>query len=343
MLEKERGRIAFTFAFVFMLIISLPAQAQRSTEAPVVYHKIDGRLRIRNIAASNMRVRLVREDQHRPIAETFSRSGGEFEFPYVPEGEYLVETFETKDLEATSTFVKLRPLPRERPSVLHVEVDIPEKSAERIKPGVITADVDVNVPKEAIKHYHAGMKALGENKAERGVSELQRAIEIYRDYYAARLELGGELRSQKRFDEAEEVLRPLREIAPRRIESWLEHGIILLELKRHEEAAQDLRSAVEREEANWTAHLYLGWALLEDQPESAVPHLKRAIELNEQKAARAHLALARIADSKGERQLAIEHLDAYLALQPDASDAAMARQLVERLRKMNQEEKKNSP
>lgn len=343
MLETKRCWIAFIFAFAFTLIVSLPARAQRSTEAPVVYHKIDGRLRSRNIAASNMRVRLMREDQHRPIAETFSRSGGEFEFPYVPEGEYLIETFESQELEATSTFVKVRPLPRERPSVVHVEVDIPEKHSESMKPGVITADVDVNVPKEAVKHYHAGMKALGESKAERGVAELKQAIEIYHDYYAARLELGSELRSQKRFEEAEEVLRPLSQIAPRRIESWLEHGIILLELKRPEEAAKDLRSAVEREETNWAAHFYLGWALLEDQSESAEPHLKRAIELNEQKAARAHLALARIADSKGQRQLAIEHLDAYLALQPDAADAEMARQLAERLRKMNQEEKKSSP
>lgn len=343
MLETERRLVAFIFAFAFTLIITLPVQAQRSTEAAVVLHKIDGRLRIRNLAGSNLRVRLVREDQHRPIAETFSRSGGEFEFPYVPEGEYLVETFETKELEATSTFVKLRPLPRERPSVVHVEIDIPEKRSELKKPGVITADVDVNVPNEATKHYRAGMKALGDGKPERGVEELQKAIEIYQSYYAARLELGRELRSQKRFEEAEEALRPLREIAPRRVESWLEHGIILLDLKRREEAAQDLRSAVEREETNWAANFYLGWALLEDQSELAEPYLKRAIELNEQKAARAHLALARIADSHGQRQLAIEHLDAYLMLEPDAADAVMARQLSEQLKKKNQEEKKSSP
>lgn len=343
MLETIRGWIAFIFVFALTLIVTLSVQAQRSPQTTVVHHKIDGRLRIRNLAASNLRVRLVREDQHRPIAETFSRSGGEFEFSYVPEGEYLVETFETKELEATSTFVKLRPVPRERPSVVHVEIDIPEKPSELRKPGVITADVDVNVPNEASKRYRAGMKALEEGKAERGVAELQRAIEIHQGYYAARLELGRELRSQKRFEEAEEVFRPLRQIAPRRIESWLEHGIILLDLKRREEAAQDLRSAVEREETNWAANFYLGWALLEDQSEIAEPYLKRAIELNEQKAARAHLALARIADSRAQRQLAIEHLDAYLALQPDAPDAEMARQLAERLKKMDQDEKKVSP
>jgi tetratricopeptide (TPR) repeat protein len=343
MTETERSFVALIFALALTFIIALPVRAQRSAEATVVHHKIDGRLRIRNIAASNMRVRLVREDQHRPIAETFSRSGGEFEFPYVPEGEYLVETFETKELEATSTFVKLRPLPRERPSVVHVEIDIPEKPSELKKPGVITADVDVNVPNEATRHYRAGMKSLGEGKSERGVEELRRAIEIYQGYYAARLELGRELRSQKRFEEAEEVIRPLRQLAPRRIESWLEHGIILLDLKRREEAAADLRSAVEREETNWAAHFYLGWALLEDQPERAEPYLKRALELNEQKAARAHLALARIADSHGQRQLAIEHLDAFLVLQPDSPDAVMARELSERLKAKNQAEKKSSP
>ena len=93
--------------------------------------------------------------------------------------------------------------------------------------------------------------------------------------------------------------------------------------------------AVQREETNWAAHYYLAWALLEGQADEAEPHFNRAIELNEEKAARAHLALARLADGKGQRQLAIKHLDAYLALAPSASDAEMARQLADRLRKSN--------
>src|SRR5258708_28574960 len=86
-----------------LLAFATPLTAQKPTDLPLVYHKIDGRLRISNRAATNQRVRLIREDQRRPIAETFSRSGGEFEFPRVPERQYLVETLDNKEIEYTST------------------------------------------------------------------------------------------------------------------------------------------------------------------------------------------------------------------------------------------------
>lgn len=332
--------------FCVILIVTLqltPAtqsRAQRQADPSIVYHKLDGRLRISNRAASNVRVRLIRGDQHRPIAETFTRSDGEFEFAYVPEGEYFVETLESEQLEATSTAVLIRPFPRERPSIVHVEVDIPEKvGAARTKPGVLMADVDIKVPGEALKHYKNGMQAMVANKPNVGIEEFQRAIKIYPEYYAARIELGRELRLEKRYLDAEKTLAPLCQIAPQRTESWIENGIVLLQLNRRDEAVANFNTAIEKEPANWAAHFYLGWALLEERPAEAESHLKRAIELDEKMAARAHLALARIANSRNQREIAIEHLDAYLALQPDASDAEMARQLAARLRNVPQEEK----
>ena len=322
------------------LTLGMRSMAQRQPDPPVVYHKLDGRLRISNRAAANVRVRLIRGDQHRPIAETFTRSGGEFEFAYVPEGEYFVETLESEQLEATSTAVLIRPFPRERPSIVHVEVDIPEKvGTARTKPSVLMADVDIKVPSEALKHYKNGMQAMAANKPNLGIEEFQRAIKIYPEYYAARIELGRELRLEKRYLDAEKTLAPLRQIAPQRAEAWVENGIVLLQLNRRDEAVANLQTAIEKEPADWAAHFYLGWALLEERPAEAESHLKRAIELDEKMAARAHLALARIANSRNQRQLAIEHLDAYLALQPDASDAQMARQLAARLRNLPQEEK----
>jgi tetratricopeptide (TPR) repeat protein len=306
--------------------------AQSSASAAV--HQVEGRLRAGNNAASNVRVRLIRQDQRRPIGDTYSRSRGEFEFTLVPEGEYLVETSETDVLEASSTQVHVRPIPRERPTVVYVDIDIALKTpAAKVKPGVIAADVDLNVPKAALNHYKKGLSALDEGKPALAVDEFWKAINIYSNYYGARLQLGRELRLQKKFQEAREVLRPLPEIAPRRAEAKIEYGIVLLELGDREEAAEEFTKALGLNEANWATHLYLGWALLEKDADSAEPHFKRALELNEQKAARAHLALARIADAKGLRQLAIDHLEAYLKLAPDAADAESARLLAERLRR----------
>ncbi|HEX8189348.1 MAG TPA: hypothetical protein VF586_13415, partial [Pyrinomonadaceae bacterium] len=96
--------------------------------------------------------------------------------------------------------------------------------------------------------------------------------------------------------------------------------------------AGELKQALALDERDWAAHYYLGWALIETDADKAEPHLARALELDERKAARAHLALARIADARGQRLRAILHLDAYVASAPDSADAPGARELADRLR-----------
>ena len=65
---------------------------------------------------------------------------------------------------------------------------------------MIAADIDLHVPKEAVKHYKAAIKALEKSDSVNGVRELRLAIERYDRYYAARLELGRELRKQKLYE-----------------------------------------------------------------------------------------------------------------------------------------------
>jgi tetratricopeptide (TPR) repeat protein len=319
--------------FALAVTLTLARSTDGQTSSSVVSHRIDGRVHVGNSPGTNMRVRLLKQDEMRPITETFSRSRGEFEFTGILEGEYLVETFETPELEATTTTVSVRPLLKGRPEVFRVEIEIPLKVRPgNMPPGVIMADVDLHVPKQALKHYRDGMTAMEVGNSERGIGEFQHAIQIYPEYYAARLELGRELRLRERFKEAEETLRPLEQIAPKRAEARIEYAIVLLKLQRHEEAATVLRGALKLGETNWAAHFYLGWALLETHADDAEHHFQRALELDEREAARAHLALARLADAKGLRQLAIKHLEAYLALLPNASDVEAVRKLAERLR-----------
>jgi len=270
-----------------------------------------------------------------PIADTFTRQEGQFLFQRVPSGDYIVETFETDVYEATETNVSVFPAntAEPRPTTATVFVDLPLKSdPEKLPPGEIMADVDLNVPKKAIRHYHNGMQSLGNGESEKGITELRAAIEIFPSYYMARLELGRELRFKKQFNEALEVVEPLLQIAPKRADPRIERGIILLSLQRRDESITDLEAAVRLSEASWAAHLYLGWALLEQDEAKAEPHFQRAIDIDERKAARAHLALARIAEAKGRRLVALSHLDAYLALAPNADDAEATRRLAERLR-----------
>jgi tetratricopeptide (TPR) repeat protein len=323
--------VVLTFAHIAWGQLPGPAKAPAVT----VYHRIEGQIQQRNKSVDNIRVRLVRIPQMQPIADIFTRQDGHFEFQSVPTGDYLIETFETDTFEATQTQVSVFPRNALEPSPTSAALFIvlPLKAApERMPPGEVMADVDLNVPKKALKHYETGMKKSDKGDSAQAVAEFRAAIEIYPSYYAARLELGRELRLSRRFPDALEVVQSLAALAPKRAEPRIEHGIILLALQRRDDAIHELEAALRLGESSWAAHLYLGWALLEQDEAKAEPHFKRAIEINERKAARAHLALARLAENKGHRLLALSHLDAYLALAPNANDAEAARKLAERLR-----------
>jgi Tfp pilus assembly protein PilF len=310
-----------------------PSVAARAQER--VYHRIDGRLQARNLDVSNMRVRLLHMPEGRPITETFTRRDGQFVFSQLPTGDYAVETFETDRFEATLTVVQVYPPSQSTPTPQNILVVVelsPKQPEAKPAPGVLAADVDTNVPKAAVKRYQGGMKALSEDDSEKARAEFKAAIELYPKYYAARLELGRELRLRKQFGEAEEVLRQLVQIGPKHSEAHIELGIVLLSLDRRKEAADELNAALGLEETSWAAHLYLGWALLESDGAQAGRHFERALELDGQKAARAHLALARLAQEKGQTRAAIQHLDAYVKIAPDAADADAARRLADSLR-----------
>jgi tetratricopeptide (TPR) repeat protein len=189
------------------------------------------------------------------------------------------------------------------------------------------------VPKDARKHYAAGFKAIKGGDSKRAIAELQEAVKIHPPYYGARLELGRELAAQKRYQEAADILKPLGRIAPKRREARAEYGKVLLNLRLREAAAGELLAALRLDDSDWEANYYLGWALLETDGPSAEQYFLRSLDLNQEKAVRAYIALAQLAEVKGRHAVAIKHLETYLALAPDAPDATFARQLVERLRR----------
>jgi tetratricopeptide (TPR) repeat protein len=299
-------------------------------------HEVEIFLRGRGASVGGVRVRLVRQSGMMPVADTFSNQDGRVRFTGLLPGEYIIETIENDKFEATATRATVRPIEfiEPKPTSVTVNIDLPtRKQPDTAPPGVVLVDVDLKVPDAALKHYRKGMEYLRAGNRDEATLELKSAIKVYPQYYSARLELGRQLRAQLNFNEAEEALKPLGEIAPRRAEPRMEYALVLLALKRPADAAVQLRQALALEESNWAAHLHLGWALLEAEPAEAERHFNRAVELDERKAAQAHLSLARMAYARGARQEAIGHLETYLTLAPDAPDAQAVRRLLKQLQK----------
>ena len=323
------------FAAFALLLLLTPAGAGQS--AGTGLHQVEGRVWFRGRGGVGMvRVRLLRLPENRPVAETFTRPEGQFRFTNVSDGEYAVETFETERFEAAFQNVSVNPAVRNQPTTFTVSIELSERADEgggrKPPPGTAAADVDAGVPHKAVEHYLAATKALREDNFERATSEFKKAIAAHPPYYAARLEYGRELRRRGETVRAEEVLRPLLDTAPRKVAARVEYGRVLLALKRRDEAVAQLEEAAGLPGAGWEPHYYLGWALLETRADKAESHLRKAIALDEVSAARAHLALARLAHERGQRAAAVAHLEAFLALSPDSQEAASARALAEKLR-----------
>jgi Tfp pilus assembly protein PilF len=326
----NRARFA---AFALLLLLSPAVAGQSAGSGP---HEVEGRVWFRGGGGvGQVRVRLLRLPENRPVAETYTRREGQFRFTHVAAGEYAVETFETERFEAALQNVSVNPVVRNQPTTFTVSVELSERAAgggEKSPPGVAAADVDAGVPRKAVEHYLTAMKALREDDFERAANEFKKAIAAHTPYYAARLEYGRELRRRGEGVQAEEVLRPLLDTAPRKVAARVEYGRVLLVLKRRDEAVAQLEEAAGLPGAGWEPHYYLGWALLETHADKAETHLRKAIALDEVSAARAHLALARLAHERGQRSAAVAHLDAFLALSPDSQEAPSARALAEKLK-----------
>ena len=326
-----------TYSALFALLLLLTAaQAARAQSVGTGVHEVEGLVSFRGERVGQVRVRLLRMPENRPIAETFTRKEGQFRFTHIAEGEYAVETIETERFEAALKTVSVNPLVRNLPTTFRVSIELGEKAVEGAAksppPGVVMADVDADVPRRAVEHYLAATKALRGGDWKRAAPEFKKAIAAHPNYYAARLEYGRELRRRGDPGEAEVTLRPLREIAPRKVAPRVEYALALLALGRRDGALAELEFAVGLPGGGWEPHYYLGWALLETRADDARTHLLRAVELDEARAARAHLALARIAHERGRRDEAVKHLESFLALSPDSREADAARALADKLR-----------
>ena len=130
-------------------------------QSAATYHQIEGRVQSRGRQLRNIHVRLTQ--QGRAITETFTNSEGHFVFKSLLEGDYIVETVETDEYEATSTNASVSPIDKRNPTpnIQIVMVDLPLKRRQRNLGRGNKADVDLHVPKDALKRLSGGYESIG--------------------------------------------------------------------------------------------------------------------------------------------------------------------------------------
>jgi Tetratricopeptide repeat/Carboxypeptidase regulatory-like domain len=164
----------------------------------------------------------------RPIHETFSDLSGRFSFPGLARGTYQLTaegdgiTFETTSVYAdVSAFgsapqgftqdIQLRPIIRKA---------VPQ-------PGVVNAFTQV-VPEAAKQALDAGLKLAEEGKTKAAVENMQKAIQIFPDYFDAHLQLGNAFLKTEQFDDAIAELDRARLINPNDERTYQSFGLLLM-------------------------------------------------------------------------------------------------------------------
>lgn len=260
---------------------------------------------------------------------------GQFDLPGLTPGNYVLEVdADRARFEPTSQSVQVF---RGLPSV--VSVSLKYKAEAAAQPGppagmvVSAAELDRNVPEKARKEFRRGSEAAQAGKTEEAIAHLRNAVRIYPDFLMARNDLGVQLMAAGRLEEAAEQLRLAAKLDPKSFNPQLNLGIVLVQRHEFAEATQALDSAVSLNPQSPGARLYAGQAhaALGDA-ERAEKELKAAYQLGGARYAAALFHLGNLYLSRGEREQALKSFEAYLAVAPDAANAAEVRKLIGMIR-----------
>jgi tetratricopeptide (TPR) repeat protein len=211
------------------------------------------------------------------------------------------------------------------------------------KPGVINASL-AEVPEEARALYQKALDLIKAGDGQRAIENLKNAVALYPKFPLALNELGVQYLKLGDAAKAVEPLKSASKLSPEAFTPHLNLGIALLESRQLAQAETELREAL-KISSTPTAHMYLGLTLIsagnllikegvkaERILDEAQHELETAISTGGENLAQAHRYLGGIYWKKSDYRRAIDELESYLRLTPNAPDAEQVRGTIGKLR-----------
>jgi tetratricopeptide (TPR) repeat protein len=213
-------------------------------------------------------------------------------------------------------------------------VDIMIGAVPRRAPAAAGSVFAQDVPGEAEAEYERALQSLGKKERDRAREQLKRALKIFPNYFAASQQLGLLYVEAEQFQEAMPLLVKAVEINPKAGPSYLGLGISAVKLGRADLAVEALEHARKLDAKSYRVHFYLGLAQMDlDRLDAAVASLKEAQRLGvTAKFSAPRLYLAAVYSKRGQRAEAAAELEAYLAENPQAPNAANVREAIRKLK-----------
>ena len=268
-------------------------------------------------------------------------SSGAFIFTALAPGNYTVVVNAGDDYEVAresvyiDTDVNLSRTGGRVPSTTRrqtVMVHLQLKRGTQPKAAVLNAAL-ATVPEKARKLYERGVEQARAEDASKAAVSLKEAVTLYPNFPLALNELGVQYLKLRQVDKAVEVLKQACKLSPDAFPSRLNLGIALLESRQFGEAEAQLREASKRNANSATARMYLGIALVRlNKFDDAEKELLVAAEAKSNQLSMANYYLGGIYWRKQDYPRAVEQLEKYLLLSPNAPDADRVRGTIRDLR-----------
>lgn len=276
----------------------------------------------------------IRLSSVRGEASTTTDDSGSFTFRRLMGGTYRVTVDTGKEFESVTESVDIFDMGRRGAGqTVILQIKLEAKRVEPTRPaGVIDASL-AGIPEEARSLYERALQTAQTGDRKQAVEQLKKAIQLHPDFSLARNELGVQYMALGQAERAAETLREALRLTPEVAMLHLNHGLVLIHLKKFPEAETALRDALKRDATLAVARLYLGRVLIKlARLDEAETELRAALSTSGDTLSVAHRYLGALYIERGERERAIEALETYLRLTPNATDAAQIRDIINQQR-----------
>ena len=338
-----RSPVRALFIILGMLLLSPSAHAQgsgKSSTGTGGVHVIQGYVFFPSGRKADTTIVVKLESLQYAELQVIPDSSGAFTFSALAPGSYTVVVNAGKeydvsregvyidsDLNLSRMGVRLPTTTRRYTVMVHLR----PKDSPGTKPAVVNAAL-AEVPEKARKLYEKGVEESRDDAA-KAAESFKQAVTLYPNFPLALNELGVQYLKLRQINKAIDALKEACKLNPDAFQSRLNLGIALLESKQFGEAEGQLRGALEKNNNAPSAHMYLGIALLRLKKfAEAEQELLIAAQPNAAYLSMSNYYLGGLYWRNKDYPKAVEQLEKYVLLTPNAPDIDRVRVTIKELR-----------
>lgn len=289
----------------------------------------------------NLRVELLDEVEG-VLATTYTSGSGQFVFYRLSSGTFQIRVLTTgTDYQSKTERVTIVGSIFGGRGAQSEQIDIIlalRKDRARDATSISTSPSAVfvqEVPKAAREAYEKAFKGQNQGQLkENSLIELQRAVELFPNYFAALDLLGQEYIKRENYAVALPILTKAVTVNPRSYSSWYALGYTQYKLKMLPDAVESLSKSALLSKSSVNTYIMLGTIeRLQKQWNAAETHLKRAKSLTKKPVSDIHWQLALLYNQTNRFAEAANELELFLKAQPDSRDSEKIKNLIGALRK----------